>query len=83
MISLIKRNSCGKSLDIARTARDMLGGEWGIDSWHNNDVARGRSKYWEPLAQHLTKLMIPHGVMLLICNSLFRSFHKIFYVLFI
>ena len=25
-ISLIKRNSCGKSLDIARSARDMLGG---------------------------------------------------------
>ena len=25
-ISLIKRNSCGKSLQIARTARDMLGG---------------------------------------------------------
>ena len=25
-ISLIKRNSCGKSLDIARLARDMLGG---------------------------------------------------------
>jgi len=25
-ISMIKRNSCGKSLDIARTARDMLGG---------------------------------------------------------
>ena len=25
-ISLIKRNSCGKSLDIARAARDMLGG---------------------------------------------------------
>lgn len=24
--SIIKRNSCGKSLDIARTARDMLGG---------------------------------------------------------
>jgi glutaryl-CoA dehydrogenase len=24
--SLIKRNSCGKALDIARTARDMLGG---------------------------------------------------------
>jgi alkylation response protein AidB-like acyl-CoA dehydrogenase len=35
MISLIKRNSCGKSLDIARMARDMLGGngisdEYGI-----------------------------------------------------
>ena len=26
MISLCKRNSCGKSLDIARMARDMLGG---------------------------------------------------------
>jgi glutaryl-CoA dehydrogenase len=26
MISLIKRNSCGKALDIARTARDMHGG---------------------------------------------------------
>jgi glutaryl-CoA dehydrogenase len=26
MVSLIKRNSCGKSLDIARTARDMHGG---------------------------------------------------------
>ncbi len=25
-ISMIKRNSCGKALDIARTARDMLGG---------------------------------------------------------
>jgi len=25
-VSLIKRNCCGKSLDIARTARDMLGG---------------------------------------------------------
>lgn len=26
MISMLKRNSCGKSLDIARVARDMLGG---------------------------------------------------------
>ena len=26
LISMIKRNSCGKALDIARTARDMLGG---------------------------------------------------------
>ncbi len=24
--SIVKRNSCGKALDIARTARDMLGG---------------------------------------------------------
>ena len=26
MTSIIKRNNCGKALDIARMARDMLGG---------------------------------------------------------
>lgn len=26
MVSLAKRNNCGKALDIARVARDMLGG---------------------------------------------------------
>jgi glutaryl-CoA dehydrogenase len=26
IVSMMKRNSCGKALDIARTARDMLGG---------------------------------------------------------
>src|SRR5262245_66027774 len=26
MISIVKRNNCGKALDIARTARDMHGG---------------------------------------------------------
>jgi glutaryl-CoA dehydrogenase len=26
MVSLLKRNSCGKALDVARLARDMLGG---------------------------------------------------------
>ena len=34
MISLIKRNSCGKSLDIARVARDMLGGNGICDEYH-------------------------------------------------
>ena len=34
MISLIKRNSCGKSLDIARMARDMLGGNGISDEFH-------------------------------------------------
>jgi glutaryl-CoA dehydrogenase len=33
MISLIKRNSCGKSLDIARVARDMLGGNGISDAY--------------------------------------------------
>ena len=30
MISLIKRNSCGKALEAARLARDMLGGDSAI-----------------------------------------------------
>ena len=34
MISLIKRNSCGKSLDIARVARDMHGGNGIHDEYH-------------------------------------------------
>ncbi|MFN7609903.1 MAG: acyl-CoA dehydrogenase family protein, partial [bacterium] len=34
MISLIKRNSCGKALEIARTCRDMLGGNGISDEYH-------------------------------------------------
>mgnify|MGYP001161683387 CR=1 FL=1 len=34
MVSLIKRNSCGKALDIARTARDMHGGNGVADEYH-------------------------------------------------
>jgi glutaryl-CoA dehydrogenase len=34
MVSLIKRNSCGKSLDIARKARDMHGGNGIADEFH-------------------------------------------------
>merc|ERR1711907_439078 len=34
IISLIKRNSCGKALDIVRTARDMLGGNGIVDEYH-------------------------------------------------
>ena len=34
MISLAKRNSCGKSLDIARAARDMHGGNGIADEYH-------------------------------------------------
>ena len=33
-ISMLKRNSCGKSLDIARTARDMHGGNGVSDEYH-------------------------------------------------
>ena len=31
---MLKRNSCGKSLDIARQARDMLGGNGISDEYH-------------------------------------------------
>ena len=34
MISLIKRNNCGKALEIARMARDMHGGNGIIDEYH-------------------------------------------------
>ncbi len=34
MISLIKRNNCGKALDIARAARDTLGGNGISDEYH-------------------------------------------------
>ncbi|GMR35927.1 hypothetical protein PMAYCL1PPCAC_06122 [Pristionchus mayeri] len=33
-ISIIKRNSCGKALDIARKARDILGGNGIVDEYH-------------------------------------------------
>ena len=34
MISLIKRNNCGKALDVARMARDIHGGNGVIDEYH-------------------------------------------------
>uniref|UniRef100_A0A8D0H9L3 Glutaryl-CoA dehydrogenase, mitochondrial n=1 Tax=Sphenodon punctatus TaxID=8508 RepID=A0A8D0H9L3_SPHPU len=34
MISMLKRNSCGKALEIARQARDMLGGNGIADEYH-------------------------------------------------
>jgi glutaryl-CoA dehydrogenase len=34
MISLIKRNNCGKALDIARMSRDMHGGNGIVDEYH-------------------------------------------------
>lgn len=33
-ISMLKRNNCGKALDIARMARDMLGGNGIADEYH-------------------------------------------------
>ena len=34
MISIVKRNNCGKALDIARVARDMHGGNGIVDEYH-------------------------------------------------
>lgn len=33
-ISIIKRNSCGKALEIARKARDILGANGIVDEFH-------------------------------------------------
>ena len=33
-VSLLKRNNCGKALDIARVARDMHGGNGIADEYH-------------------------------------------------
>ena len=33
-VSILKRNNCGKALDIARTARDMHGGNGIADEYH-------------------------------------------------
>lgn len=34
LVSLLKRNNAGKALDIARVARDMLGGNGVSDEYH-------------------------------------------------
>ena len=34
MISMMKRNNCGKSIEIARMCRDMLGGNGISDEYH-------------------------------------------------
>jgi len=34
MVSMLKRNSCGKALDVARAARDMHGGNGIVDEYH-------------------------------------------------
>jgi glutaryl-CoA dehydrogenase len=44
LTSILKRNSCGKALDIARTARDMLGGNGISDEY--------------PIARHLVNLEV-------------------------
>jgi glutaryl-CoA dehydrogenase len=34
MVSMVKRNNCGKALDIARMSRDMLGANGIVDEYH-------------------------------------------------
>ena len=34
MISMMKRNNCGKALNIARECRDILGGNGIVDEYH-------------------------------------------------
>ena len=34
MVSIVKRNNCGKALEIARLARDMMGGNGLVEDYH-------------------------------------------------
>ncbi len=45
MISIVKRNNCGKALDIARMARDMHGGNGIQIEYH---VMRHMRRTWRP-----------------------------------
>lgn len=56
MISLVKRNSCVKSLEIARKARDMLGGNGIVDEVRHTQKGdmRARSVRARLFAAHLT-----------------------------
>ncbi len=49
--SMLKRNSCGKSLDVARAARDMLGGN-GISDEYRGDSPSRESRSGEYLRGH-------------------------------
>lgn len=69
LISLIKRNNCGKSLDIARVARDMLGGNGISDEY--------------PIMRHMVNLEVVntyegthdiHGLILGRCQTDIQSF---------
>jgi glutaryl-CoA dehydrogenase len=40
MVSILKRNNCGKALDIARAARDMHGGNRIADEYHVINLER-------------------------------------------
>lgn len=40
MIAMVKRNNCGKALDIARTARDMRGGNEYQATRHTPPISR-------------------------------------------
>ncbi len=69
LISLIKRNSCGKALEIARTARDMLGGNGISDEY--------------PIMRHMVNLEVVntyegthdvHGLILGRCQTGLAAF---------
>ena len=63
MISMLKRNNCGKALDIARHCRDMLGGNGISDEYHviryNNVYRRLREREtnFEPILENV--LLMP------------------------
>ena len=74
MISLVKRNACGKALEIARSCRDMLGGNGIQDEYHmcarRNRLERmpspilpGASGEWPPTIVRILVLLFFSGPM--------------------
>ena len=53
MISIMKRNNCGKALEIARNARDMLGGNGISDEYVSYSVhLNGCVRWWLQPQRH-------------------------------
>ena len=71
LYSLIKRNSCGKALEAARMARDMLGGNGVSDEYHvirhmmNLEAVNTYEGEW---VEYLSSGVVFWGLCLLIHN---------------
>ena len=88
MISLIKRNSCGKALDIARMARDMLGGKFAlvwnlfciIIYWVVNKTKYPSRKFCKWNSKHAVARILKHSltVYTVNCNTIFNGSENAF-----
>ncbi|MCQ8115556.1 acyl-CoA dehydrogenase family protein, partial [Vibrio parahaemolyticus] len=69
MVSMLKRNTCGKALDIARQARDILGGNGISDEYHVILLALNVEAVYSYVGTHDI-----HDLMLVIAFSGIKAF---------